>query len=131
MNVAKLNFDRVLNWFCPGCRVRHGVRIKGMILAGQGSPGAEDGWDWNGSVEAPTLAPSVLVYPRGKFINPDLPYVQLIAPENKTVTPRCHTFIRDGRIEFLGDCEHPLAGQTVPMVEWKDRVLATTEDNQK
>lgn len=121
--VARVSFDRVLNWYCPGCETRHGVRVKGMIAPGSGSPGAEDGWDWNGSVESPTLRPSVLVFPRGKFIDSDLPYRtgELLAPENKTVTPRCHTFIRDGKIEFLGDCEHALAGQTVPMIEWKER----------
>lgn len=25
----------------------------------------------------------------------------------------CHSFIRDGRIQFLNDCTHELAGQTV------------------
>src|SRR5436309_254590 len=27
----------------------------------------------------------------------------------------CHSFVRDGLIEFLGDCTHPLAGRTVPL----------------
>jgi hypothetical protein len=27
----------------------------------------------------------------------------------------CHYFIRDGKIEFCGDCPHELAGQTVPL----------------
>lgn len=27
----------------------------------------------------------------------------------------CHSFVRDGQIEFLGDCTHSLAGQTVPL----------------
>lgn len=27
----------------------------------------------------------------------------------------CHSFIRDGRIEFLSDCTHALAGQTVDL----------------
>ena len=35
-------------------------------------------------------------------------------------TPRCHLFVRDGRIEFLGDSEHELKGGTVDMVEWTD-----------
>lgn len=28
---------------------------------------------------------------------------------------RCHSFIRGGRIEFLADCSHALAGKTVPV----------------
>jgi hypothetical protein len=27
----------------------------------------------------------------------------------------CHTFIKAGMIEFLGDCTHKLKGQTVPL----------------
>jgi hypothetical protein len=47
------------------------------------------------------------------------------------VTPRCHVFITDGVIHFLSDCTHSLAGQQVPMVEWRGyedsdyRALAT------
>lgn len=54
-------------------------------------PGA---WGWNGSMDRPTFTPSVLVTPN-----------------------RCHLFVRDGRIEFLRDCHHALAGQTVDMAE--------------
>lgn len=32
----------------------------------------------------------------------------------------CHLFIRDGRIEFLSDCTHKLAGKTVEMEMWED-----------
>jgi hypothetical protein len=30
---------------------------------------------------------------------------------------RCHSFLVDGQIQFLGDCTHALAGQTVPLPE--------------
>ena len=30
----------------------------------------------------------------------------------------CHTFVTDGRIQYLGDCTHALAGQTVDMIDW-------------
>lgn len=36
------------------------------------------------------------------------------------VQSRCHTFIRAGKIEFLGDCTHALAGQTVALPDWPD-----------
>ncbi len=32
-------------------------------------------------------------------------------------SPLCHSFVRDGRIEFLGDCTHKLAGQTIELPE--------------
>lgn len=51
-------------------------------------------WTWNGSYEKPTFDPSYVV----------------VSPP-----PRCHSFIRDGRIQFLGDCEHDLKGQTVDL----------------
>lgn len=32
----------------------------------------------------------------------------------------CHSYVKAGRWEFLGDCTHDLAGQTVPMVPLPD-----------
>ncbi|WP_241754456.1 hypothetical protein [Cupriavidus basilensis] len=32
----------------------------------------------------------------------------------------CHSFVTDGRIQFLGDCTHALAGQTVPLAEFPE-----------
>lgn len=53
-------------------------------------------WTFNGDMEKPTFSPSLLY--------PDSP-------------GRCHSFVRDGRIEFLGDCDHALKGQTVDMLD--------------
>lgn len=72
-------------------------------------------WGFNGSLTAPTLTPSVLVHSHGTFVNSNLEGDALMAASNKTTTPQCHTFIREGRIQFLSDCTHELAGQTVPM----------------
>ena len=58
-------------------------------------------WTFNGSLEMPTFSPSLLV---GKDI-----------PEK-----RCHLYITDGKIQFLGDCHHALANQTVEMTDWND-----------
>ena len=38
----------------------------------------------------------------------------------------CHTFVTDGRIQFLGDCTHALAGQTVDLPDWPVRNDALT-----
>lgn len=66
-------------------------------------------------MERPTFTPSVLVtgvqqmteeehaaYLRGEGL-----------PEARPFT--CHSFVTDGRIQFLSDCSHALAGQTVPL----------------
>lgn len=54
-------------------------------------------WTFNGDYERPTFSPSILY-------NPDVE------------KHRCHFFVRNGRIEYLSDCHHSLAGQTVDMV---------------
>jgi hypothetical protein len=33
---------------------------------------------------------------------------------------RCHSFVTDGRIQFLGDCTHHPVGQTVPLPPWDE-----------
>jgi hypothetical protein len=38
--------------------------------------------------------------------------------EHEYHQPRCHSFVREGKIEYLGDCEHYLQGQTVELPEW-------------
>lgn len=84
----KLFFD------CPGCKMPHGI-----------SHGAGEGprWSWNGDCEKPTVSPSILArYPWGD------PPADMV----------CHSFIADGKIQFLGDCTHELAGQTVDLPEW-------------
>lgn len=89
-------------WFhCPGCDGKHAV--------GTG-PG---GWNWNGSYDKPTLSPSVLVR-TGRAV--DAAYV----PDEYDPPEVCHSFVTDGRIQFLADCTHTLAGQTVDLPELKD-----------
>lgn len=103
--------NRVGIW-CPGCDEAH------VIVHG----GA--GWSWDGNAERPTFAPSLLVrsghHADGKHPcwctynrdHPDDP-----SPFKCGV---CHSFVRAGRIEFLSDCTHALAGQTVPLPPWPE-----------
>ena len=58
-------------------------------------------WTFNGSIESPTFSPSLLC-------NQDDP------------GSRCHSFVKDGKIQFLNDCWHELRGQTVEIPEWED-----------
>jgi hypothetical protein len=60
-------------------------------------------WTWNGSTKAPTLRPSVRT--RREHGDP--------AREGFV----CHSWVNDGRAEFLSDSTHELAGQTVDMLD--------------
>lgn len=85
--------EGTLLFWCPGCRELHGVWLKNF-------PNPNGAWwYWNGSKELPTFTPSVLVH---GSVN-----------AGRMVIPRCHSYVRDGRIQFLSDCEHDKAGQTV------------------
>lgn len=101
---------------CPGCGDWHSVAIGGA----KNSSGAT--WGFNGNLEKPTFTPSLLVkcghYVDGK--HPCWCDYKKEHPEKDVPTCYvCHSFITDGRIQFLSDCTHPLSGQTVelPIVE--------------
>ncbi|KAB7730147.1 hypothetical protein F5984_13270 [Rudanella paleaurantiibacter] len=80
-------------FFCPGCKGVHGVK--------------DTIWDITGTPERPTVRASVLVHAwEGTDTHPG--------------QPRCHSFITDGRIEFLSDSTHELAGQTVDLPPFDD-----------
>lgn len=100
-------------FWCPGCDGAHQVRV------GQG-----DGprWTYNGNEDKPTFSPSVLVTCE-KFIPPVTSenYEEWKrAPWEQTKVPSiCHSFVQDGNIQFLSDCTHGLAGQTVPLPDFE------------
>lgn len=96
-----------LHFWCPGCDGAHGIAY------GDAGP-----WGWDGNVERPTIAGSVLLYESEHLIDPNLEGPALTAPENVRVSPRCHSFVVDGKIQFLDDCTHALRGQTVDLPEW-------------
>jgi hypothetical protein len=94
--------------WCPGCNDAHRVTF--------GSP---DAWTWDGNEAAPTIAPSILTTGvqwahDGKFYRPG----HVTVPTGGQTV--CHSFVRAGQWEFLSDCTHTLAGQTVPMVPLPD-----------
>jgi hypothetical protein len=74
---------------CPGCRSDHWVRVSGP----------EPCWLWNEKPERPTVSPSIMV--------------------NRNTKWQCHSFITDGKIQFLGDCWHDLKGKTVELPDWE------------
>ncbi len=76
---------------CPGCKLPHSLRVN------RGEAGGDlPCWTFSGNATFPTFAPSLVV---------------LFGDS------RCHSFIREGRIQFLADCTHALAGETVDLPE--------------
>lgn len=78
------------------------------------------GWQFNGDMEKPTFSPSVLVttghYVGGKpAVNCWCDYKQRTGEDAPFNCYLCHSFVRDGMVQFLSDCTHALAGQTVPL----------------
>ena len=35
------------------------------------------------------------------------------------IAKRCHSFVKDGMIQFLGDCTHELANKTVELPDYR------------
>lgn len=69
-------------------------RILPVMIGGrrEGTPN----WTWNGSVDFPTVRPSVL---------------------SRDGTNTCHSWINDGKVQFLDDCSHEFAGQTLDLLD--------------
>lgn len=85
-------------FFCPACERAHVIGVsndKGPI------------WSFNNNGDAPTFNPSILVNANGT--NPNVPI--------------CHSFVRNGFIQYLGDCTHSMAGKTVELPDLNEPVL--------
>ncbi len=85
--------DRYFLFDCPGCDMLH------MYCTGHAPGDNGPCWDFNGNLESPTFKPSLLYN---------------VNRSNPTV-PLCHLYMTDGKIQFLSDCTHSLAGKTVEM----------------
>jgi len=85
---------------CPGCGYAHMVWIK------QPNDGKYPIWGFNGDLNTPTITPSILV--NGNI------------PVNLPYTHRCHSFVTDGKIQFLNDCTHELAGKTIALPNYDE-----------
>lgn len=92
---------------CPGCDAEH-------VITTDPYPG---GWRFNGDTARPSFQPSILV--QEVRIPADADPAKVVSPYKPggVYSPRCHSFVEDGRIRFLSDCGHALAGQTVPLPE--------------
>lgn len=98
---------QALMFVCPGCQTPYLLpdgtehTPSGLHMLPVNSPQKTPSWEWDGNLESPTLSPSILT--RGVGV--------------------CHSFLRAGVLEFLSDCTHQLAGQSVPLPDlpaWVD-----------
>lgn len=102
-------------FYCPGCKCHHGFKT---------SPPPGPQWTFNGDFDKPTVRPSILV------TSVELPSEDKSTWERNpdgsfkldnrgrifgTKDVRCHLYITDGKIQYLSDCTHSLAGKTVEM----------------
>lgn len=110
--LRRLEGGKVAYW-CPGCDMAHAVTVD------PGHPGPC--WSWDGDPDAPTFQPSVLCR-QETWVPPVTPeniddWKRKPWPQRKQVNI-CHASVIDGRIQFLEDSTHALAGKTVPMPDF-------------
>jgi hypothetical protein len=106
IRVAKSDREPDRTWYtfrCPGCEDYHTVN---------------NTWQFNGDLDKPTFSPSILL--RGTVPITDDEAEKIMNGERITPKPLvCHSFVTDGKIQFLSDCTHELAGHTVELPEVK------------
>lgn len=78
---------------CPGCKCSHAP----IVRPHKAENGAS--WAWNGDMEKPTFSPSIMS--------------RVERSDGKTMI--CHSFVTNGRIRYLSDCTHELAGLEVEL----------------
>lgn len=74
---------------CLGCGYEHAFQLK-----------SDGGFhEFNMNLDKPTISPSLL--------------------QNFVAGKTCHSFIRNGFIEYLGDCNHNFAGKTIELPDYE------------
>lgn len=108
-------------FLCPGCGDWHWIPTATEDLLF-----APAKWGFNGDLQSPTFTPSLLV--RSGHYVPNYKSQTCWCTYNKEQIEKgeepadvecyiCHSFIRNGNIEFLSDCTHKLAGKQIELPE--------------
>jgi len=90
-------------FYCPGCQQRHTVQV-----------GGDGDWTFNGDEASPTFRPSILFQGTVPITDDEADRIM----KGEVITPRplrCHSYVTSGKIYFLSDCYHALAGGVVDM----------------
>ena len=108
--------DKIVGYMimCPACSEGHCFY--------NGNLDGKPHWTFDGNVEKPTFSPSMLVrghrYPSGGKFPSDEEYKRMMDGEDlssEMIPYVCHSFVKEGKIQFLNDCTHKLKGQTVEL----------------
>jgi hypothetical protein len=80
-----------------------------------------EGWTFNGDYEHPTFTPSILVrsghYMEGNTGDSCWCTYNAANQDDRSgfTCGVCHSIVTDGKIHYLSDCTHDLAGQTIDL----------------
>jgi hypothetical protein len=107
---------------CPGCDESHTLPVRPIPRGVLECPDVVTWahWLFNEDLAAPTFSPSVSIK-SGHYCDGDKTDCWCTYYKQHPNEPVmyacfiCHSFVRNGRIEFLHDCTHALAGQTVDL----------------
>ena len=97
--------ERGISFQCPGCGDIHAI------------PTGSNGWNWNGSLDAPTVTPSLDVKAGHYASHWKEGDACWCGKDYDFKCYRCHSIITGGKIFFCADSSHALAGQTVDLPE--------------
>lgn len=86
-------------FYCPGCNENHYVHTESCNHSGAK-------WTFNNDLDKPTFGPSINRWYNGSI-------------EDNVPDYRCHSFVQNGVIKFLGDCTHELKNQCVELPDLK------------
>jgi len=92
--------------WCPACATMHDFAVEQPFRNGAR-------WTFNGNGDAPSFSPSMNIS---------------IGPYSDGTIFRCHYFLTVGRIQYLPDSTHAMAGQTVDCPDVPQEVLIRTRD---
>lgn len=92
--------------WCPACKTLHEFAVHHPFHNGAR-------WTFSGTYDVPTFNPSMNIR-TGPFPAASKRAGQILV---------CHYFVRAGRIEYLSDCTHELAGQTIDLPDLPAEVL--------
>jgi hypothetical protein len=113
MKTGKLRIleDGLIAFYCNGCKEYHGIRLEGNKTPI---------WSFNGDYEKPTFTPSILIR-SGHYLLENKGACWCTYNKEHSDNPApfkcsvCHSFVTDGKIQYLNDCTHELAGQTIEL----------------
>lgn len=110
-----------ISFQCPRCGEMHYIPYSAEGYA-EGVTGPI--WQFNGDFDRPTVRPSLMVrsgHYCDTFKEGDSCWCTYNAENPNQIAPfkcvMCHSIISDGKIQFLTDCSHHLAGKVVELPE--------------